>query len=287
MFGYVTVCKEHLSEEGMKLYQSYYCGLCRAIGKRGSHAARLGLSNDITFLALVLSSLTEDYTAGNKRCIMKRGKAYPCVYGDNATDYAADMGIILTYLKLLDDWRDDRSVKALFETALFHRAAKKVQKRHNEIYDKIKFHLDKLSNLEKEKCDSIDKTADCFAKILEILFTPNFVESENTKRALGWLGYNVGRWIYITDAYNDIEKDIKRKNYNSFVLKHQGMGAEEIKDKIRETTAESLTFTLENACGAYDLIDFKRNKEVIENILFTALRLKQNKIITGDKDESL
>lgn len=287
MFGYVTACKERLSDEGKKIYQSYYCGLCHAIGKRGSQAARLGLSNDITFLALVLSSLGDEVKSGDKGCILKGFKAYPCVLGDEATDYAADMGIILTYLKFLDDWHDDKSPAALFKAALFFRAARRAGKRHGETYRKIRSYLNELNLLERKKSESIDETAHCFAKILETLFTPDFEEAKKNKAALGWLGYNIGRWIYIIDAYNDIEKDIKKKTYNPFVAGNQGMSGEEIKNKIRERIDEGLIFTLENACGAYDLIDIKRNKEVIENILFTALKLKQKAIITGDKNESL
>lgn len=67
-----------------------------------------------------------------------------------------------------------------------------------------------MSRLEKNNCKEIDETADCFARILEILFTPDFIEDKDKKRILAWLGYNTGRWIYIIDAYNDLEKDVKK-----------------------------------------------------------------------------
>ena len=71
MFGYVTICKEKLSEDGFKTFRAYYCGLCKAIGKRCSHAARMGLSYDITFLAIVLSAACEsDEEIKNKRCFL-------------------------------------------------------------------------------------------------------------------------------------------------------------------------------------------------------------------------
>ena len=100
----------------------------------------------------------------------------------------------------------------------FYRGVRKAKKRYPSVYESIKKCLDNLSCLEKEKCSEIDETADCFAKILEILFTPDFIENENTKRTLSWLGYNIGRWIYIIDAYNDLEKDIKKNNYNTSLL---------------------------------------------------------------------
>ena len=277
MFGYVTICKEHLSEEGFKTFQSYYCGLCREIGRRCSHAARLGLSYDITFLAIILSSLDTDGETNTRRCFMKMGKKHECVENDRAVMYAADMGVILTYLKLLDDWHDEKSIKVLCEMQLFRGAVKKAKSRYPKTYDGIKTCLDKLSALEKEKCGSVDETADCFAKILEVLFTPDFITDEAQRRSLAWLGYNVGRWIYIIDAYNDLEKDRKNGSYNPFIYAE---GAE------LSRISESLTFTLENAASAYNLLEIKRNSEVTEHILYTALALKQRQIL-GETNESI
>lgn len=275
MFGYVTICREHLSEEGFNTFKAYYCGLCREIGKSCSQSARLGLSYDITFLAIMLSSLSDGGETNTRRCFMKMGKPHLCVENDRAVSYAADMGVLLSYLKLLDDWKDEKSIKALMEMQLFRSAVKKAKSRYPKIYDQIRDCLNKLSVLEKEKCGSVDETADCFAKILEILFTPDFVTDEAQRRSLAWLGYNIGRWIYIIDAYNDLEKDIKQGSYNPFIY-----GSE--KDNI----SESLTFTLENAASAYNLLAIKRNREVIENILYTALAIKQRQIL-GETNEPI
>ena len=71
MFGYVTVCKNALSEQGLKTFKAYYCGLCKAIGKRCSQSARLGLSYDITFLAIVLSSVCKnEISMKDKKCVL-------------------------------------------------------------------------------------------------------------------------------------------------------------------------------------------------------------------------
>ena len=279
MFGYITICKESLSEEGVDTFRAYYCGLCRATGRRCSQAARMGLSYDITFLALILSSLYENGEIGTYRCAVKAFKQCPCMGNDPAVDYAADMGVLLAYLKLMDDWRDDRSIKSLFKSVFMHRAAKKAMKRHPHVSGEIQRLLMSLAEKEKELCAEIDETADCFAKILEILFTPDFITDESPRRALAWLGYNIGRWIYIIDAYADIESDMKKKSYNTFVCANEGLTAEEIKAKARQTLDLSLTFTLENAASAYNLLDIKRNHEVAENILFKALKLKQNAIL--------
>lgn len=287
MFGYVTICKDTLSEQGYKTFKAYYCGLCKAIGKRCSQSARMGLSYDITFLAMVLSSVDNNETEMNDRkCLLHPARENICVENDRAVEYAADMGAMLSYLKLLDDWHDERSIKALMSMLLFRRGVKKAKKRYPEIYDGIRGCLDRLSQLEKEKCVEIDETADCFAKILEILFTPDFISDETETRILAWFGYNIGRWIYIIDAYNDIEKDIRKNSYNTFLEKHRGKPLEEIKKELKEKLDVSMTFTLQNAASAYDLMVVHKNKEVLDNIIYTALKRKQNYIL-GENNESL
>ncbi|MBR0027644.1 MAG: hypothetical protein IJP58_03250, partial [Clostridia bacterium] len=153
----------------------------------------------------------------------------------------------------------------------------KAKKRYPHIYEEIKRHLEDLSTLEAAKSGSIDETADCFAKILETLFAPDFITDEAERRALAWLGYNIGRWIYIIDAYNDIEKDSKKGSYNPFLCR-------ESVDK--NAVDKSLTFTLENAASAYNLLKIKRNGAILDNILYDALKFKQRTIM-GEANESL
>ncbi len=57
----------------------------------------------------------------------------------------------------------------------------------------------------------------------------DFIEDKDKKRILAWLGYNTGRWIYIIDAYNDLEKDVKKNDYNTFKAKYEDKNAQEIK----------------------------------------------------------
>ncbi|MGN0106371.1 MAG: DUF5685 family protein [Hominilimicola sp.] len=287
MFGYVTICKDTLSEQGYKMFKAYYCGLCKAIGKRCSQSARMGLSYDMTFLAMVLSALCSSETEMNDRkCLLHPTRENICVENDRAVEYAADMGVMLSFLKLLDDWNDDRSIKALMSMLLFRRGVRKAKRRYPEAYDSIRVCLDRLSRLEKERCAEIDETADCFAKILEILFTPDFIADENEKRILSWLGYNIGRWIYIIDAYNDIEKDMKKNSYNTFLEKYRGKPLSEIKTELKEKLDISMTFTLENAASAYDLLTVHKNSEVLDNIIYNSLKRKQN-LILGENNESL
>ncbi len=285
MFGYITVCREGLTEKDYNTFRAYYCGLCAATGRRCSQLSRMGLSYDITFLAVILSSMdAAEPTMLKKRCIVRPTRRAARLDGDRALYYAADMGVILSYLKLLDDWRDEKNIRALLGMAMFYSGMRRARKRRGDVYDEIRMRLDELRTLEKENCSEIDRTADCFAKVLAVLFTPDFITDRGQRRALEWLGYNIGRWIYIIDAYNDIEKDYKKGSYNTFLS--AGADADTAKKSARGGLPESLTFTLENASSAYELLNIHRNKAILENIIYMSLKNKQDYIL-GENNESV
>ena len=197
---------------------------------------------------------------------------------DPAVDYAAAVGVLLSYLKLADDRHDDRSFKAAAGMAFMHSAYRRAEKRYGAEADMIKQQLDILSSLEENRCGSVDETADAFAKILEGLFTPPFIKDEPTRRALAWLGYNLGRWIYIIDAYNDMDRDFEKESYNPFLAE----GKTPREQKERPETELSLTFTLENIASAFELIDFKKNKSIIGKMIYTSLKAKQRSVLSGE-----
>ncbi len=283
MFGYVNIYKDELKIKDYNVFNAYYCGLCREIGAHGSHIARLGLSYDMTFLCILLSAVDgEPYKFGKGRCLVHPFHKRAYVTGDRAVEYSAYMSVILAYLKLADDWHDERSFKARVGMIAYSPAVKRARRKYPQTYDKVKALLDKLSAYETagetdmDEID-IDTVADCFAKITALLFVPDYIEDEPTRRTLEWLGYNIGRWIYIIDAYADIEKDIKSGGYNMF--KRGDATADEIKASVRERLDDSLTLTLANAAAAYDLLDIKKNKDILDNILLLSLAAKQREII--------
>ena len=59
MFGFVTASVSELDKAQKDRYGGIYCGICREIKARATQTARLGLSYDMAFLALLLMSLYE------------------------------------------------------------------------------------------------------------------------------------------------------------------------------------------------------------------------------------
>ncbi|MDY3929908.1 MAG: DUF5685 family protein [Clostridia bacterium] len=283
MFGYVNISKDTVTEEDKALYQSYYCGLCKAIGKK-SQVFRMGLNNDLTFLAILLAAVIPDEpeTKKNQSCIAHHIKKHDEIVFDKIMDYVSDMNILLVYLKICDDAKDSKQITKTALRGVLSKKADSILARNKNLGDCIIGNLDRLSALEKENSASIDETADCFAKILEAIFVPDFIEDDSVKKIMAWIGYNIGRWIYIVDAYDDIERDRKSKNYNPFL----SAGTEDSEHE-KKSAYDALVYTLGNAANAYDLLTVYRNDTLLKNILYTGLYGKMNSIFTGmeEKDE--
>ena len=214
-----------------------------------------------------------------RRCFAHPQNKRLRVVNDRAVDYAANMGVLLMYLKLVDDWQDERSLKSIPARWALYSGMKRARRRFPEQYEEIERQLKRLSECEKNGA-RVDEAADCFAKILEILFTPDFITDEAARKILAWFGYNIGRWIYVIDAYNDIEKDFESGNYNPFLAE-----ITDISDKkaIAERLSTTLTLNLDTAASAYELLNVHKNDGVIRHIVYTSLYMRQKKIL-GEND---
>ena len=161
-------------------------------------------------------------------------------------------------------------MKALIANIPFSKAIKKAQYENPTKYKIIKQNLEELSMLEENNCAEIDEVADVFGKLMEEIASPDFIKEEETKRVLKFLGYNLGRWIYILDAFDDMEEDIKNKSYNPLLLQYRYKAYEDIelfKQKVKESIENSLTFTLESISKSFELLHLNYNKEIVENII--------------------
>ncbi len=273
MFGYVKVNKDELKMREYNVFRSYYCGLCKTLKTEYGYFSRFGLNYDSVFLALLLASVTEDeYDCVREICIAHPLEKKPIMKTNRSLSYSAAVMMILAFLKLEDDIHDEHSVKAAFEYLLLLGAKRKIKRRYGELYDTCRIQINKLSVLEKNNCTDIDELSDSFAHILEVLFVPDFINDETQKRIIGHIGYLIGRFIYIADAYEDIEKDKKKNSFNPF-LEHTPK-KEEIKDL--------LTFNLSSLAGSYELLDLKINKPILDNIIYLGLSGVLEKLTEGE-----
>lgn len=271
MLGYVTIAKGELKIKEYDVYQAYYCGICKAIGRRCGQLPRLNLSYDSVFLAMVLAGMDEGADEIEmQHCIVHPIKRKPVLLNQKAVDYAADVMVILAYHKFLDDWKDEKSPLGLAGKTALAGAYKKLAARYPTVCEKVEAGLQTLSALEAENCGSLDQTANAFADVMEPLFAayPDASQGAN-QRILSQMGRALGRWIYIIDALDDYARDQEKDSYNPLLYRKNHL----------EGIGDLLYHNLADIMNAYDLLDIKKNKSIIENIIFMGLRLRTDAIL--------
>lgn len=283
MFGYVEPDKPELKMREFDVFRGYYCSVCKTIGRSFGLLPRLSLSYDLAFLALLLDATEGGFILGKQeRCIAHPLKKRYIVRSNKYIEYASDMNVILTYYSLKDKWSDEKNVLGGTGTVLLKRAFKKACKKHPDQCLAIGKYLNDLSALEKSGCDSVDEAAEPFAAIMREIFECRLIEDETVRKTLGWLGYNLGRWIYILDAWDDMEEDAKSGSYNPLLKQYSYKDDfDRFKEEIRERVDFSLTYSLSEAEKAYTLLEIEKNDGILENIMCSGLIKKTDKVLQG------
>lgn len=287
MFGYVEIDKPELKIREYELFRGYYCSLCKSLGRRYGQISRFTLTYDLTFLYVLLDALNSLPAGGKMQsCIAHPIKKSFVVNSNIFAEYTSDMNIILMYYNLMDKWEDERKLLGKTGTLVLRRAFNKAQRLYPKKAKNISDQLKTLSRIEKQGCDSTDEAAESFALIMSEIFNCDHIEGEVEKKALSWLGYNLGRWIYILDAYDDIEKDNEKSNYNPLLeqYKYDGKDIKEFKESIKDKVNFSLTYSLSEVEKAYSLLEIEKNKGIMDNILYSGLILKTDSVLQGKRE---
>lgn len=211
MFGYITICKPELKIKDFERYKAFYCGLCQELKEKYGMGGQMTLTYDMTFLVVLLSSLYEFQTEEEShRCRVHPAKKQRMLR-NSATSYAADMNLLLAWYHLKDDWEDEKKVSSLAAGKLLKRKAGRIEETYRRQSRVFEAALGELSQLEKEKSTDIDQTAGCFGRLMEELFVYRKDMWEPTLRRIGFF---MGKFIYIMDAYEDLEEDLEKGRYN-------------------------------------------------------------------------
>jgi len=213
LFGYVRIRKPELKIKDYDVYHGFYCGLCSELKKRYGFLGQAALTYDMTFLILLLSSVYDiPPEKSMERCIVHPGRKHLRL-SNEVTEYAAHLTMILTYYHFLDDTEDDASKKAWFGMKVYHGKQKRAAKKQAPLEQHIRERLSELSVLEKSGAADAGSLADCFGRLMAGIFD---YRQDCFSKYLKELGYHLGRFIYIMDAYDDLEEDARNNRFNPF-----------------------------------------------------------------------
>ena len=215
MFGYVVINQGEMKFKDYDIYHSYYCGLCRSLKEAGGRWSQITLSYDMTFLVMLLTALYEQEPEEKVcRCIAHPAKKH-LERKNEISEYCAHMNIILTYYKCMDDWEDEKKKTSYLYSQLLKKEIKRLEPLYPKKIQIIAGKLSELGKGEKEKNLNADQMAGIFGEIMGELF---LWKEDEWRRPLHHLGFYLGKFIYLMDAYEDVVKDEKEGCYNPFLL---------------------------------------------------------------------
>ena len=270
MFGYVRINKMDLTFREFDYYKGYYCGLCKYLKENHGEVSRLSLNYDITFLIVILTALYKlDSDITYERCIANPLKKKMRIVNE-ITEYAASMNILLSYYKLEDNLYDDNGIKDKLAYELYKGKLKKAYEKYPQKAEYIKQQLGNLRELEKQESKSIDKVSNIFGNLMGEIFVYKKDEYEQNLRNIG---FNLGKYIYILDAYEDLEEDNKKGRYNPFIDYIDKK--EELKNKVDRLISMSLGMATKNI----EQLNLEFNKSIIDNIIYSGVYLRYKSIL--------
>jgi len=264
MLGVMMVRKEEMKFREYDRYRGYYCGLCRSIGKRCGSVCRLALSFEMTFLAMLHTSLYEPETANElHRCPLHPiGKKL--MLKNEALDYAADLSALVSYYDLLDGWEDERRADKLAESALLKKAAKRAGERLPRQKEAVERYVKALHEIEERNDQNLDAAANLTGEMLAELYV---MREDVYARDLRELGYYLGKFIYLCDCFEDIERDIKKNNYNPLLSRRGG-------ETFDADCEQMLSDMMARAARAFERLPLLEDAEIMRNILYSGVWLR-------------
>ena len=276
MFGYVTVCEPELKVKDLKKYRAYYCGLCRTLKEDYGFMGQMTLTYDMTFAVILLSSLYETTTKHEEhRCKVHPAKRQHMLQNE-ITSYAAAMNVLLAYYHMEDDWQDDRKVSSLMTKSLIQGKAKKTIEKYPRQSEIIRKSLKELGECEHENSMDIDRAAGCFGRLMAELFV---WKEDIWEKTLRKMGFYLGKFIYLMDAYEDLPEDRKKTRYNPLkeLAKRPDYEAQ-MEQILRMMIAESTVRFEQLPC----LVDV----DILRNILYDGVWNHYNKIQMKKREDN-
>ncbi len=242
--------------------------MCKSIGRRCGQLMRIGTTYDMTFLNILAHAVLDvELEMKMGTCVLNRIQKKLIGVDDEITRKVVDISTILAHYKCVDDFKDEKSTSKKFaDTFVIKRHYKKAKKLYADFDKIVEEKYAELARLESENCSSPDKVAHPFAEIMveigELVFGDNYQEPIKN------LMYNLGKWVYICDAVDDVDDDFKKKGYNVFLQNY------DYKDKATflQDKQEVLEYVLMSAYNAilddFDKIQVKKYEGILTNIIW-------------------
>ena len=279
MFGYVRYDLPNLLVKDFMLYKALYCGLCKSIGAVCGQRARLSLTYDVTFLSALLHNMTgTDVKIERQNCFEHTIRKRPIAAVDELTKELGALNTALTYYKFSDDVADGSGGRV--KRAWFKKGVKRAKKQYPQLLSLVEAFVAQQAAVEKKRSSSLDEAAEPTALLMKHLCA-HFMK-EKTSPAAEELFYAVGKWVYLIDALDDYDKDVRKKRYIPFALAYGGASRAELMQKNGQEIAflfDTLFYAMREGLAG---VKFHFNRDLTDNVILRGIPLETMRVMKGE-----
>lgn len=264
MFGYVTVNRPEMKVKEFERYRAFYCGLCHELRAVYGPIGQATLTYDMTFLVILLTGLYEPKTEESEcRCLVHPVGKHPFLVNEYSR-YGAEMNLLLTYYNSLDKWADEKKIYGLAAAKALEKKCEKLTGKYPRQAKAIRTSLEKLASIEAGQTATIDEAARCTGELLAEVFV---YREDEWADALRKVGFYLGKFIYLCDAWEDLEKDLEKGLYNPFAGLH---GCED----FEEQCSSVLTSMMAECARAFEYLPIVEEINILRNILYSGVWMR-------------
>lgn len=263
MFGYININQKILTEDNKNAYQAYYCGLCRRLKTNCGTKGQMLLDYDMTFMIVLLTGLYELTNEESEITCALHPTKRRTVWINEATDYAADMNLILAYHNLIDDWKDDKAYSKKALAKMLDKDYERVKARYPRQVAAIEEYMRKTEEVERRGETNLDAVAGLTGEMVGEVFCWH---EDEWAEELRTLGFYMGKFIYIMDAYEDYDSDVRKKKYNplKYTLK-------ESKEDMDTFVRLVLTSMMSECAKSFERLPILLHADILRNVLYSGV----------------
>ncbi len=260
MFGYLTAYQQGLGEEDRRIYQGYYCGLCRTLSEQYGRKSALVLAYDPVFLAILYSDLYDGTeTVLDRRCLYKGAKV-PVVRTESLS-FSADINLMLAFHNYSDQVYDSRKKRALRAVHFLEKEYRRTAERHPEKDGMLREYMEALHECERRNSDNPDEAGNLTGAMCREVF---LLREDEYAKYLRPMFFYLGKFVYLLDAFSDLPKDRRSGNYNPYM-----------KLDAEPDCSEMVLAHLESVMGActeaFEKLPLITHRDILRNILYAGV----------------
>ena len=184
------------------------------------------------------------------------------------------------YRKQIDEI-DDQLVKLFaqrMEVSEGIASYKKIKKKEQTLCRLVSDGYRKIYEYEKQDGSSVNVISELFGELLQdlVVYLAGDYADDNVKN----LAFNLGKWIYVIDALDDFDKDVKKGEYNPFKKEFPLINT---KKQLLTEKREYLEYTFGDILSeieySHKKIKYYFNHDFIDNVLQKGLLVETKKIM--------